>query len=182
MTSEHLRPVLDSFGDSHLLFLMGERLARAEIPPDIASAIRLGRLTALQKPAGAFGVSSQARCFAGLWPALSLNRSALWFSMSTRAGTECVAHALQALSELDPRATIVSIDGVSAFDLISRRAMMEAFMEQEVGSQILPFVRKFYGDHSTYLWEDDVGTVHHIENCGGTRVWNAAGECPSPSM
>ena len=40
---------------------------------------------------------------------------------------EFVAHALQALSELDPRATIVSLDGVNAFDLlISRRAMMEA--------------------------------------------------------
>ena len=89
------------------------------------------------------------------------------FAMSTRAGTECVAHALQALSELDPRATIVSIDGVSAFDLISRRAMMEALMEQEVGSQILPFVRMFYGDHSTYLWKDDVGTVQHIEQGEG---------------
>ena len=90
------------------------------------------------------------------------------YAMSTRAGTECVAHALQALSELDPRATIVSIDGVSAFDLlISRRAMMEALMKQEVGSQILPFVRMFSGDHSTYLWEDDVGTVHHIEQGEG---------------
>ena len=46
------------------LFMMGEQLARAEIPPDIASAIRLGRLTALQ---GAFGVLSQARCFAGFF-------------------------------------------------------------------------------------------------------------------
>ena len=87
------------------------------------------------------------------------------YSMSTRAGTECVA--LQALSELDPRATIVSIDGVSAFDLISRRTMLEALMELEVGSQILPFMRMFYGDHSTYLWEDEVGTVHHIDQGEG---------------
>ena len=41
-------------------------------------------------------------------------------AMSTRAGTECIAHALQALSEMDSRTTILSIDGVSAFDLISR--------------------------------------------------------------
>ena len=52
MTSVHLRLVLDSVGDSHLLFLMGEPVARAEIPPDIATAIRSGRLTALQKPTG----------------------------------------------------------------------------------------------------------------------------------
>ena len=87
--------------------------------------------------------------------------------MSTRAGNECVAHALQALSELDPRATIVSIDGVSASDLISRKAMMEALMELEVGSEILPFVRMFYGAHSTHLWEDQVGTIHNIEQGEG---------------
>ena len=29
-------------------------------------------------------------------------------------------------------------------------------MDQEVGSQILLFVRMFYGDRSTFLWEDDV--------------------------
>ena len=80
---------------------------------------------------------------------------------------QSAAHALQVLSELDPRATIVSIDGVRAFDLISRRAMVEALMELEVGSQILPFVRMFYGDHSTYLWKDEVGTVHHIQQGEG---------------
>ena len=114
MTSDHLRPVLDSVGDSHLVFMMGEQLARAKIPPDIA--IRLGRLTALQKPTG--GVR-------GIVAGEMLRRNVVeratapvQYLMSTRAGTECVT--LQALSELDPRATIVSIDGVSALDLISR--------------------------------------------------------------
>ena len=36
-----------------------------------------------------------------------------------RAGTECVAHALQLLTE-KPRAIELSIDGTGAFDLISR--------------------------------------------------------------
>ena len=48
------------------------------------------------------------------------------YAMTTRAGTECVAHALQALTEADPTATVTSLDGVSAFDLISRRAMLES--------------------------------------------------------
>ena len=30
------------------------------------------------------------------------------------------------------------------------------------GDQVLPFVRLFYDRQSTYLWEDDAGTVHHI--------------------
>ena len=47
------------------------------------------------------------------------------YAMSTRAGTECVAHVLQVLTESDPQATIVSIDGVGAYDSISRKAMLE---------------------------------------------------------
>ena len=41
-------------------------------------------------------------------------------ALSTRAGCECVAHALQGLVELDQDSTIVSIDGISAYDLNSR--------------------------------------------------------------
>ena len=44
-------------------------------------------------------------------------------AMSTRAGCECVAHALQGLTELDPNATVTSVDGISAFDMISRQSM-----------------------------------------------------------
>ena len=90
--------------------------------------------------------------------------------MSTRAGTECVAHALQALTELDPRATVVSIDGVSAFDLISRRSMLEALATVDGGPAVLPFVRVFHGQHSTYLWEDQEGLIHRIGHGGERRT------------
>ena len=59
MTSDHLRPVFDSVGDSHLLFMMGEQLILATGHCQCDS----------------FG------CFAGLWPALSLNRSAVWWNV-----------------------------------------------------------------------------------------------------
>ena len=52
MTNEHLRPLLDSTHDAHLLFLAGEQLARAQVPPSIITLVRLGRLTALQKDNG----------------------------------------------------------------------------------------------------------------------------------
>ena len=52
MTADHLRPVLENPRDTHLLFTLGEKLARAEISDSILGAIRLGRLTALQKPSG----------------------------------------------------------------------------------------------------------------------------------
>ena len=52
MTPDHLRPVLENPRDTHLLFTLGEKLARAEIPDSIVGAIHLGRLTALQKSSG----------------------------------------------------------------------------------------------------------------------------------
>ena len=73
-----------------------------------------------------------------------------------------MAHALQVLTEMDPQTTIVSIDGVGAYDSISRKAMLEALVAMPGGSAALPFVRLFYGQPSRYLWEDEDGDVHHI--------------------
>ena len=46
-------------------------------------------------------------------------------TLTTKAGCESVAHILRSLIDQDERATIVSIDGVGAHDLISRNAMLE---------------------------------------------------------
>ena len=45
-------------------------------------------------------------------------------ALSTRSGCECVAHALQVVTELDPKATITTICGISACGSTSRRAML----------------------------------------------------------
>ena len=84
------------------------------------------------------------------------------YALRTRAGTECVSHIMQSLTDLDPRTTILSVDGVGAFDLISRNSMMEGLFHMEGGEKLLPFVRMFYSTPSTFLWEDEEGTVHHI--------------------
>ena len=67
MTNEHLRPLLDSVRDTHLLFLVAEQLARAQVPPSIVSLIRQGGLTALSKDDGGVrgivaGGCDQASC------------------------------------------------------------------------------------------------------------------------
>ena len=95
-------------------------------------------------------------------PAVERYTAPFQYALKTRAGTECAAHVLQALTEADPNATVLSIDGISAYDLISRRAILEALRRVPGGDQVLPFVRLFYDRQSTYLWEDDAGTVHHI--------------------
>ena len=55
------------------------------------------------------------------------------YALKTRAGCECVSHMFQTLLDLDPRATILSVDGVGVFDLISRNAMMARLSLLEAG-------------------------------------------------
>ena len=42
------------------------------------------------------------------------------FAMSIRAGTDCVGHAIRATTDHNPRTTVLSIDGVGAYDHVSR--------------------------------------------------------------
>ena len=81
-------------------------------------------------------------------------------ALSTNAGCECVAHILQTVTDLDEEATVTSIDGVGAYDLISRTAMLEGLLRMEGEDQILSFVRIFYWTPSTYLWEDELGVTN----------------------
>ena len=50
MTSEHLRPLLSHPNDALMLHRMGEQLARGQVPQVVIEAIRVGRMTTLQKP------------------------------------------------------------------------------------------------------------------------------------
>ena len=38
------------------------------------------------------------------------------YALSTRAGCECIGHALQFSTQRDPSPTITSIDGINAYD------------------------------------------------------------------
>ena len=84
-----------------------------------------------------------------------------------------MAHVLQALTELDPETTITSIDGISAFDTMSRKAMLEGLERVVGGSAVLPFVRLFYFSPSAYLWEDEDGEVHTIHQGEGGEQGDA---------
>ena len=88
-------------------------------------------------------------------------------ALSTRAGCECVAHTLQTLCEINPETTVVSVDGISAYDVVSRRAMFEGLRSVHGGAETLPFVRMFYSSPSRYLWEEQEGVVHTIDQGEG---------------
>ena len=89
------------------------------------------------------------------------------YALSTRAGTECVAHAVRAATELDTQLTVVSVDGIGAYDLMRRRAMLTKLHSLPRASALLPFVRMSYGSPSTYLWVDNEGRTHEVHQGEG---------------
>ena len=131
----------------------------------------IGRMTALRKPQGGVrGIvcgdlfrrmvsRTMAQQFG---PEIEQACSPFQYALSTRAGTESVAHALQASTALEEDTTILSIDDISAFDSISRSAMLEGLNSLPEARASLKYVRFFYGRESEYLWNDDDGTDHFI--------------------
>ena len=176
MTSDHLFPVLESEADSQLFAHVGSLLATGNVPAPILEGIRLGRMTALKKPDGGVRgivVGDIVRRLVARTMAKQVSKQVeaatapFQYALSTKAGCECVAHILQCVTDEDPEATVISIDGVGAYDLISRNAMLEGLLKMENGDQILPFVRCFYGSPSTYLWEDEMGVTQNIQQGEG---------------
>ena len=80
---------------------------------EIVDVVRIGRLTALQKPFGCVRgiitgdiMSHDIPTIAtAQWSAPPLCSSVL---SPTKFGAECIAHALQTLTDLDDRATVVN--------------------------------------------------------------------------
>ena len=150
--------------------------ARAQAPQVALDAIALSRLTALRKPTGGVrGIATGdvfrrlvsrtlARAFSG---ELDAATRPFQFALQTRAGTDSLAAMLRAAVELDPRATVVSLDGRSAYDTISRATIL-AKLRDTVPS-LLPFTRAMYARTSTYLWWDDEGRVHDIVQAEGVE-------------
>ena len=89
------------------------------------------------------------------------------FALSTRAGTEAVVHALTAATEQTPDLTILSIDGVGAFDTISRQAMLQGLAAVPEANRCIPFVRMFYAQPSAYIWHDNAGAARTILQAEG---------------
>ena len=89
------------------------------------------------------------------------------FGLSTRAGTEALARVLKVATELDPRATVLSVDAAGAYDHVSRGAMLEALHARPELQPLLPYARQFYATPSSYTWVDDSGTSHTVSQGEG---------------
>ena len=149
--------------------------AQLEVPFELDQALSLKNFKSARRGAagGPSGMTTEH-----LRPLLDSEEDCekFWFSaphqyaMSTRAGCESIAHLLQARTDQDHRATVLSIDGIGAFDLVSRESMLGGLSRVEGGDRVLPFVRQFYGSPSTYIWQDEEGIVHDIpQGAGGEQ-------------
>ena len=175
-TSEVLRLVLDDEGTTSQFVAVATRIANAELPPQISKALGLGRMVALQKPNGRVrGIvvgdifrRLVARCLAQTYAAqIHTACQPHQFALSTRAGTEAIVHALTATAESNPTHAIMSVDGIGAYDTISRASMLQGLLAVPEANCCLPFVRQFYTTPSTYIWHDATGQPHPIVQTEG---------------
>ena len=111
MTAKHIKVVFESERDCIPLRRICQEFARGRMPSEILQAVRIGRMTALQKPQGGirgivvgdFIRRVVARTLAQqLGPAVEHHTSPFQYALSTRSGCEYVAHITQAMTDLDP--------------------------------------------------------------------------------
>ena len=142
----------------------------------------MGRLIALQKPAGGVrGIACGdivrrlvARTIAqSMSAAVQAATSPFQCALTTKSGGECVAHAIQSLTDLNSQATVLTIDGISAYDSISRAAMLDGLSNVNGGDAVLPFVLQFHAQPSEYHWMDDYGRNHVIHQGEGGEQGDA---------
>ena len=84
------------------------------------------------------------------------------FALSTRASTDCVGHAIRAVADANPVCTVLSIDGIGAYDHVYRSAMLAKLHEVPSLQGLLPFVRATHATPTSYVWEDEAGVQHRI--------------------
>ena len=78
-----------------------------------------------------------------------------------------MGHAIRALTDANPLTTILSIDGIGAYDHVYRSAFLKKLLNVPSLQGLLPFVRATYADPTSYAWVDEAGEVHHIVQAEG---------------
>ena len=164
------------------LYEVAQRLVKAQVPTIIRNGLLFSSLTALLKRNSRVrGISSGdafrrlvaktlAKQFQG-----SL-REAVWphnFGIYDRSGTDAASHLIRYLTDAHPDKVLSSIDGVGAFDHVSRTRMFEQLFMNEHLHGLVSFVRLWYAVPSQYKWKDQGGRVHTIQQGDGGKQGDA---------
>ena len=89
------------------------------------------------------------------------------FGLADRSGTDALIHLVRSQLEADPHCTLLSIDGVGAFDHVSRARMLQALWEAPELRGLLPFTRLWLARNSTFVWTAESGESHDVLQGGG---------------
>ena len=117
------------------LFQVADLLAKGFIPSEAHAAIRLGATVSRSPLIRGIVVGDFVRRLVARPIAQQASEDVekatktFQFALRTRAGCECVGHVLDTLAEMDENAALLSVDGVGAFDLISRKSTMEGLLD-----------------------------------------------------
>ena len=84
------------------------------------------------------------------------------YALGTKAGAEALVRAVRAATETDARTTVLSVDGVGAYDHMSRQSMLSALADRPELAGLLPYVALFYGSPSVYIVYDEQGRAHEV--------------------
>ena len=165
-TYEHLKVLMDDVDTFGLLYEAVTSLAQARVPASISKALTMARLTAVtKKDGGVRGIATDCslRRLTARTPAKQFAKdfesecAPFQYALSTRAGTDCVGHLLRAATEDNHNATVMSVDGVGAYDHVLRAAMLSRLARMLNAKVLLPFVLLSHSAPSTYDWYDDEG-------------------------
>ena len=181
-TNEMLRVYLDDAEILSLLFDAAEDFARGEIPDNVTRFLMLATMIALEKRDGGVRGIATGTSFRRLVAKVLARQfseqveqacTPSQFALSTRAGTGCVGHAIRVATELNTRLTVLSIDGVGAFDHVLRAAMLSKVAEVPSLRELLPFVKAAYARPSFRMFGSQRCENEQVSGC--TRARHACG-------
>ena len=73
-----------------------------------------------------------------------------------------VAVGCRAMTDLNSRATVLSVDGIGACDRVLRSSMLGKLLEVPRLRALIPFVRTAYAQPTSHEWEDQHG-LHPLD-------------------
>ena len=176
MRYEHVRVLLEDDELWALFCDLAQDFARADVPEAVMHALRMGRMTALNKKdnkvrgivAGSVLRRLVCKTVAKQYSDEFMARTAPFqFALQTKAGTDALAHVIRFLTDRDEDTVVASLDGIGAFDHVRRAAFFEKLLACEELRPLLPLVSALYGTTSRFLWEDESGDQVVIEQAEG---------------
>ena len=180
--NEHLKLALEDTTCLDDLTNVAQHVAEGDLPPQIAEAMRMCKLTAITKNATKIRGLNAGDSFRRLVARTLAQQHTdefqratkpYNFGMSVSSGTDAVIHFVRSLTDSDPDLVLTKIDGVGAFDHIYRSVMLSKLRTLPSARKLLPFVLMSYGATSTYVWTDENGIAHDIHQGEGGEQGDA---------